>query len=308
MKGDGWLKRENAGMIRPRWRPRKSTGRRPGRRRHPPPPPRPRRTPKGKHHGRDRNRNPNRKHHRDPQRSLDRVVGRRGTSLPPGRGRRVHRRPHRPRRGPIRRSRRPHHRRFAAVRHAGAHQRPLAPAHRAVEQGGARGPRGPRDVRHRALRTLLRLHARRARPPGRDGDGLRRAAPVRSHHRGGPLEPDRGVARPRRPERASGLHRLVLRRRVLEDRAPARARLRLGRGARPARVRRLHPDHGPRRAAPERAPAGDRLPGPDRDLHRVDPPRRGRPRPRDRPPPHHPSLAVEARVPRDRAPPREDPA
>ena len=125
---------------------------------------------------------------------------------------------------------------------------------------------------------------------------------------GGPLEPDRGVARPGRPERPSGLRRLVLRRRVLEARAPARARLRLGRGAGEARVRGLHPDHGPRRAAPERASSRHRLPGPDRDLHRVDPPRRGRPRPRDRPPPHHPPLAVEARVPRDRAPPREDPA
>ena len=234
--------------------------------------------------------------------------GRERAPVPARRGRCVHRRPHRPRRGALRRPRRAHHRRLAAVRHAGARQPPLPPPYRARGQGRARGPRGPGDVRHRALRALLRVLPRRAGARGGDGDGLRGAPPLRGHHRRGPLQPHRRLARPGGPERPPGLRRLVLRRRVLEAREPARARVRLGRGARAARVRRLPPGHGPRRAAPERAASRYRLSGPDRDLHRVDPPRRRRPRARDRPPPHHPPLAVEARVPGDRAPPRQDPA
>ena len=49
-------------------------------------------------------------------------------------------------------------------------------------------------------------------------------------------------------------------------------------------------------------------PGPDRDLHGIDPARRSRPCARHRAPAHHPPLAVEARIPRDRAPSRQDTA
>ena len=143
--------------------------------------------------------------------ALDRFVGRQRAPIPPRRRRRVHRRPHRPRRGPLRRAPASRtidgSRRFVMPGLINLHSHP----HTEPASKGVREDHGvPRDVRHRALRTLLRLLPRRARPRGGDGDGLRGAPPLRSHHGGGPLQPHRRVARPGRPERPSGLRRLVL--------------------------------------------------------------------------------------------------
>ena len=122
-------------------------------------------------------------------------MGRGRAPLPARRRRRLHRGPYRARRRPLGWTRRPEHRRLASLRDAGPRERPFASAHRARLQGGPGGPRRPRDVRHRALRTLLRLLSRRGGPPGGDGNGLRGVAALGRHHRGRSLRTGGRMAR-----------------------------------------------------------------------------------------------------------------